>query len=189
MRLALVFFFSWLATAIIIIVIGILLHPYLAHASDTVEVVTGGITYHIIDDGSSIKNDHKLSDDGRLIVNPLLGVNYSHTSDMFYQSYATFLGKNSIDETMYGFLLQSGLEADNKQLGLVAGAYFEGNRQFVAKGMQPFRLGTSNGTDVIPLLGIAFNYKIMLTDRVFMRLNNIMTPIVFNSNVSLGLEF
>lgn len=163
--------------------------PLTAQASDkSLELVLGGVTFHVMgDDDVSSLYSNKLSNNGRLIATPTLGVRYTRSPDVTYESAAIFIGTNSVGERIYGATASYGLKLENLELGLIGGGYIQNNNDFYAKGIIPYSL--TDGTNaLVPIFGIELNYRIRLGESTFLGINNILSPVITNHNLSLGFD-
>ena len=167
--------------------IALLLLLSLAHAD--VEVVGGSLTYHILDEGTSTSYSNRLSKDGRLINNPLLGIAVTTHDGVFFDTYMAFAGQNSVAAPMFGGLYEEGLELHHFQTGVGIGGYSQESRPFTDRNIHSFRITNIQGMDLVPVLGIVLNYKIMLYNNAYLKLNNLISPILTNSTLSVGMEF
>lgn len=174
-----------------IVTAAIISHCSHVKASDTLELVGPGLTMHVIDnDGVSAKYSNKISDNGRLIYTPQLGLRRTHV-DKFgtYDSLVVFAARNSIGSPIYGGFGATGAEFFHFfDAGLIYGGYIQNNNDFRAQGIEPFSM-TGNTNAFVPLLGIELNVKFSLDNNVFLGLNNLITPIITNSNLSVGYKF
>lgn len=173
----------------VFVILLVILLASLSRADSSLELIGGSITYHIIDDGVSAKYVTKLNSDGRLIFNLLLGAKYLNEEDYTYWSLATFTGNNSIGSYMNGATASYGLFIKNLSAGLVLGAYVQDDNAFRNDGIDPYRLFEINNTGVVPIAGIEVNYKFPLSNSTYLRLNNILSPVITNTSLSLGLSF
>lgn len=160
-----------------------------ADVDTSLELIGGGLTYHLIDNGGSVKNVNKLSGDGRLIDNPLLGVGIEiEVYHFLYQTFIGFSGANSVGKPIGGGLYEIGLVLNSFQIGLTAGAYVQNDVAFRDSGEEPFRLFEIGQYGLVPIVGLNVNYKLKLSNSVYLKLNNIITPILTNTTVSVGLK-
>ena len=152
--------------------------------ANSIEFLTGGITYHLFNDPSVSQNYvTKLSGDGALIYNPLYGIRYTVDDKMFYNSYSFFGGENSIGQNMGGGLYSFGVLDSNVQLGFALGAYLQNGELFNQQ------VDTFTNGNIIPLYGFEFNYKVDLGNKCFIKLNNLLTPLLYNATIGIGQEF
>lgn len=160
-----------------------------AYADEShLELVGGSITYHLSTNPDSIHNAHKISSDGALIANPLIGLRYVHEDLFLYYSVTVFGGENSPGYPMYGAMGSIGITLSNIYLGGIAGGYLQNTAQFLQSHQIPFKLFTIGNSDFVPLLGVELSYRFDLSDNVYLKLNNIFTPVLFNSTFSIGLR-
>lgn len=167
----------------------LLLFPSLSYADRSLELLGGGITYHVLDYGASSKYSNKISNDGRLIYTPMLGLRITNIPGNYsYSSAAIFRGTSSIGSPIYGGLLSSGLAISVFQVGFGFGGYIQNNEDFRAKGIQPYSfIGNTNA--LVPLVGIEANVRYPLSDKLFLAFNNLLTPVITNHYLSLGLKY
>lgn len=157
--------------------------------ADTLEIIGGGLTYHVLDGGASPLYSNKVTDDGRLIVTPTIGARFVHNLDIWwYDSAALFYSTNSIGRPVQGAMVSAGMHQEYFNIGLALGGYLQNNEEFRAKGIQPFSLDSDDEISIVPLLGIEVNFILPLTNRVFLGINNLLTPILTNHTLSLGVN-
>lgn len=173
------------------IILSILFSSLLVRAEDrNLELMMGSITYHLINFGDVPKNfTNKLSSDGRLISNFLIGVQLIREDQVYYDSIGVFTGQNSIGDTIGGVKWSSGIHYNKLYIGGVLGAYVQDNRKFEHDGIRPFYIDEVNGTGVVPVVGVEVNYKINLSNKTYIKFNNIISPLLTNSSLSLGGSF
>lgn len=168
----------------------VLVFSTIACASDTIELVGPGLTMHVIDGGVSDKYVNKISSNGRLILTPQIGIRKTNVDKWgTYNSLALFAARNSIGSPIYGGFGATGAEFFKFfDAGLVYGFYIQNDEDFRARGIEPFSMwGNTNAA--VPLFGIELNVKIRIEDNVFIGFNNIITPILTNTSLSLGLTY
>lgn len=178
------------------LILGFLIGLKFARADDTasksdysvsLEGLAGGITYHLVDtDAASAHYIYKLNANGRLIYNSLWGYGVLVEDNKNYFAIKTFLGDNSVGLPMMGSMLSYGWKWHGLYYGPVLGVYFENDDAYRAMGVQPFRIAEDGSMGIVPIIGIELNYRIDLTDRVYLKLNNVITPYLTNTSLSLG---
>lgn len=152
---------------------------------DSIEFITGGLTYHPMMITAVSKNFvGKLTSDGKLIYNQLYGVGYTKYHDFTYNSYKFFTGHNSIGENIGGVSYSLGFTDRRLDIGLMVGIYRQDGELFNRKVSYLWMDG-----NYVPLVGFEFNYKVMLTDTKFIKLNNYLSPVITNHTVSIGENF
>lgn len=176
------------------ILIAILITLFLAmfaanvHA-DSLELIGPGLTWHVVDGNADYLYNHKVSSDGRLIYTPQIGLRYTHNDELFYESLSAFTAQNSIGSPIYGGIGALGISFSKYiNTGIILGGYVQNNEDFRALNITPFSL-TGGENAFVPLLGFEFNLKFYLTDRTFLGLNNMVTPIITNHNLSFGVYY
>ena len=184
-------FLELIAFLMLFLLVSILITVSMAISAraDEVEVLGGALTYHLIDNGTAHAYSNKLSSDGRLISNPMAGVAITTHENVFFQSYAVFFGEDSVGGSMGGGSFTSGVEVNRLQVGAIAGGYIQAAKPYTDRNVNAFRLTAINGTDFVPLLGLAINYKVPLSSTCFLKLNNIISPILTTSLVSVGFNY
>ena len=53
----------------------------------------------------------------------------------------------------------------------------------------PFSVGTVQGLDIVPIFGAEVNYKIELNNSVYLKINNLLTQVITNHTIIIGMEF
>lgn len=171
------------------LVLALFLISSISRASDSVELIGPGLTYHVIDGGASQFYDHKVSQDGRLIFTPTIGLKKTHVKDSVYHSLSLFHANNSIGSPIWGGIGATGAEIfDIFHFGLVYGGYIQNNEDFKAINIKPFSMA-GNTNAFVPLLGVEMNIYFNLSNSMFLGLNNTITSIITNHNLSLGLNY
>lgn len=157
--------------------------------TDSIELLSPGLTYHVTDGGASHLYSNQISQDGRLIYTPLIGLKKTRMYDEIYHSLSLFHANNSIGSPIWGGTGATGVQIfDFINLGLVYGGYIQNNEDYRAKGIVPFSM-TGNTNAFVPLFGVEANMHWELSQKVFLGFNNTLTPIITNHNLSLGLNY
>jgi hypothetical protein len=109
----------------------------------------------------------------------------------FYTSDAFFIGENSVGTLMSGYMGASGVYLNKyTQFGAIYGAYAQDNTEFMRRGIYNCMAWfPESKISVIPIFGVEVNFKVNLSDKVFIKLNNVITPVVTNHTISIGFEF
>lgn len=169
-----------------ILFLALMMISSIASAEYSLELIGGGLTYHVIDNGAASQFSNKLSNDGRLIYSPTIGLKIlNRPGDYSYKSAAIFRGLNSVGSPMTGGILATGLAIGPFNLGFVIGGYVQNNEDFRARGIQPYSVfGNTNA--FVPIAGVEGNVRIPLGEKTYLGINNILTPIITNHSLSLG---
>ncbi len=172
-----------------VVVIVVLHGCFSVIANADTEIIGNGLTYHFWDGGAAKKYSNKVSPDGRLIANPMIGIAVTDHNGFLFRSMTAFSGENSVGGKMFGGMLTEGIEVQNLQVGMALGVYEQQAKDFTDRNINAFRLVNLYGTDVIPLGGIAVNYKFPLGNNWFLKSNNLISPILANTSLSFGYEY
>ncbi len=157
-------------------------------ASDNFEYIQGGLTWHTSGIGAE-KYSNQLSPDGRLIYTQLQGLRYvSEAKDGYYFAAEAFIGQNSIASPMEGTAASYGLYGKYWAAGVLVGAYVENKDDYSTRTLGAFCATTVGSSCYVPLLGPELSLKQPL-GRVYLKENLILTPVIFNANISLGVQF
>jgi hypothetical protein len=156
--------------------------------TDSVEIIGGSLTYHLLGNDFD-SNSNKVSNDGRLIANPLFGLQYTTENNAYYESMALFSGDNSVGTQILGVKAAKGIKIGNLYLGLALGAYEQDDTEFNNRGIIPFEIGRLGTTGIVPVFGAEVNYKIVSYKDVFVKINNIISPVLTNTTLSVGVSF
>lgn len=147
----------------------------------TFENTFGGLTYHIMNpDNVGQLYSNKISSDGRLIFTGLVGLTFSENNDNFNM----FLGQNSIGDLIAGWTYAYMWEWKAVKYGPTLGLYLQNDENFIKKGIRPF----SFGCGLVLILGAEISIKVLTIDKKFVRLNTVITPVLVNETISLGVE-
>lgn len=166
----------------------VMLTSSISSARYSIELVGGGLTYHVIDNGASANFSNKISKDGRLIYTPSVGLKVLNLpGDYTYKSATVFRGLNSVGSPITGGMLGTGLAFGPASLGIVLGGYVQNNEDFRAKGIEPYSV-CGNTNAFVPIAGAEFNLRVPVGENVYVGLNNLLTPIITNHSLSLGLR-
>ena len=163
-----------------------------AFAGSQKEIGFGSYSYHLRGDPESFgKLSNKVSSDGRLIANGMLTYKNTKTGKFGYASSAAFIGQNSVGTLMTGYMGAVGaLVTKNLQIGFIMGAYVQDNTEFMRREIKnSMALFPNSAISVVPLAGVEINYKVPLNKKLFLKVNNIITPAVTNHTLSIGVEF
>lgn len=152
-----------------------------SHAA-SVEMTFGGLTYHtIIFDDVSQSFNNKISSDGRLIYTGLLGVGLVND----HLTARVFIGQNSIGDEMFGSTLAYSWDLSRRiRLGPVLGFYQQDDMKYILKGIKPFSLGFG----IVPIVGAELNIRVYQFENNYISLNTVITPVIINETISLGIE-
>lgn len=131
----------------------------------------------------------KLSKNGCLISNYELGLAYTIENGDKFQKFIVFGGTDSVGSNMGGLLYERGYEFWGFDVGFAIGGYLQVDQTFYDKGIAPFQLSSVNGYGIVPIMGLVLDYKIPLSDTTFLGINNILSPVITNSVLSLGWRF
>lgn len=178
---------------LIAIVITLFLAMFVANAraANTVELVGPGLTWHVTDgSGASQMYNHPVSPDGRLLFTPMVGLKQTNLdSSGIYNSMALFTAQNSIGKPVYGGLLGTGVNIyKSLNAGVVVGGYVQNNQDFKYLGVTPFSM-TDGVNAFVPLLGFEVNFKIHTSEKTFIGISNIVTPVITNHSLSFGVYY
>jgi hypothetical protein len=140
--------------------------------------------------GASEKFDNKISGDGRLIGNPLLGVADVYDNGTIFKEEVVFIGQDSVGSLMVGGMYETGrVVGRNLEIGGAFGGYLQDDSAFAARHIQPFSIATFGTTGLVPVLGAAVNYKVRFNESTYLKLNTVLSPIISNATLSLGFKF
>lgn len=163
--------------------------------ADEVEVIAGSITEHFYTQGYHPEHKFNLGDHDRLIFNSVYGLRYNFTSPEWsskrYLSLAGFYGENSVGLPMAGAMTSLGYNLLNRHLslGIVLGAYWQNNRDYLATGGWPFHwLEADNGDALVPILGAEVGFSVGVGHDMALKLNTLITPLLTNTTLSLVFD-
>jgi len=162
---------------------------YIPVQADSLELMGGSLTEHY---QSNPEYVGKIGTGNGLIYNALVGVRYNFDNyrTKWYTSTEIFGGLNSVHEGMVGAAGVLGYSVINEFLytGAVIGMYTQNHSAFLNRGLVPFNLTQIGDYDLVPVVGIEINFKLNLTDALYLKLNNLITPILTNTSLSLGVK-
>ena len=162
-----------------LIIIALLLFVAKCDA-DSFENTFGGLTFHLDNsNGVGNKYSNKIGD-GQLIYTGLLGLGYIHG----HNNYQGFIGQNSIGEFIYGGTYSYLIDFSVIDAGPIVGFYQQNDDKFYEKDITPFSLGYG----VVPIVGIELTAKVIKFRDKYIKLNTVITPILINETIGLGVE-
>ena len=152
----------------------------------SIEIIGGSLTYHLfIDQTTSSHFTNQLTPDGALIYNSMLGfklMNYNEYG--FYDGEAFFMGKNSVNENMGGFIYDFGMQTGKFDVGFATGFYYQDETLFRSHGIDEM-----NFNGFVPIFGVELNYKTYITKNKFFKVNNFLSTVLTNHTISIGQDF
>lgn len=185
----------------IVIIFSLLISLNLFSQEKAFEFSSSFVTHHY----SKLNADrfeNKISGDGRTINNPLYAISFlKQVQDSnSYTSTTIFSGKDSINSPMTGFLLTRGVGSINQSslhLGLIWGLYFYDESAWRQKFKDrkektPSWLVASYGEQfngINMVFGVEVNYQIKLSDKVYFKIKNNLTPMISNHSIGIGFNF
>lgn len=185
-------------SAFIILVFGILCICYSQCSNAEMPVVSmelmgGSITEHFIAPRGTTYFINKIGDNGKLIYNSLLGVRFvSEDGDWVdhaktYYTVALFTGDNSVGQTMTGGYGSYGYKVFHNlvYIGGALGAY----TQPVSETNPTTLYDKVLNSGITPIMGIELDIKVPVTEQTYLKLHNLITPILSNSSIGLGYSF
>jgi len=168
----------------------ILLLPIMGRAEGAREIIGGSLTYHIFNiNGSDERYSNKLSNDGRLIDNALLGYRDVEIKGVSYTAITYFTGTNSVAEPIFGAAYSAGYAYDDYRVGIIAGAYMQDNNKFFERNLTPVMIIPSNGWAPSPVIGIETSKIVNISDKTYFLMNMIFTPTLINGTVGVGFKY
>ena len=155
--------------------------------SDSLEIMGGSLTNHYQSNSGYIG---KIGNSDSLIYNALLGLRYNFEDDgKWCISGEVFGGFNSVQEGMAGFAGAIDYKLMNfLYIGPVLGSYTQSHSAFLNKGLIPFNIAQVGDYDLVPLIGVEVNFKMDLDTTFYIKLNNLVTPFLTNTSLSLGIN-
>jgi hypothetical protein len=157
-------------------------------------------THHFSDVNADLYKN-KVSADGKTIDNPLYSVTMLwELSPISYSSLSLYGGEDSIGSPMYGFMTSAGLGSINStsfQFGGILGAYFYDESawedRFEGRDIQtPSWLYVTYGSrfkGVNVIVGIEFNGQIQISESSYIKIKNVITPLITISSFGIGFNY
>lgn len=157
------------------------------HAQESNEVLAGSLTQHFTNFGGvSSKFNNKISADGTLIANPMLGWRIVKTEGLVYTSSTVFGGENSIGELMGGVSASAGVKVDHARIGLVAGGYLQDDQKFRDRDIAPFSVPIGNRLGLAPVAGVELSLDIPLEHETYLTVYTVISPILSTTTIGFG---
>ena len=173
----------------------------ISYAETNFELGTSFLTHHYSDLNAD-RFANKVSQDGRTIDNPLYSMTWvwQDKGESDYGSFSLYSGEDSIGSPMNGFLLTKGLgyiDRTSLQLGFIWGMYFYDENAWREKfydrtAQTPSWLVATYGEQwngINMIFGLELNLQIQLSESVYVRLKNNITPMISNHSFALGFNF
>ncbi len=161
-----------------------------AYADDSDEVLGGSLTQHLFNQNGMDSNyANRVSGDGSLIRNPMLGFRQVQTQGLAYQSEVYFGGQNSIGGPMFGAAYSFGLNQDGYRAGLVFGAYMQDTRPMLDRDIVPAMIIPYRGWCPSPIIGVELTKKFPIENNIYFIVNGMLTVPFINASVGVGWEY
>lgn len=144
-------------------------------AKKTNEVVAGGYVYHPIHFSEKIP---------RGLWRPILAFKHTTYSSDTYMSYVGFMGADCIDSPITGAAFSTGFNFEYLDVGSIVGAY-----KYNRKAWKDANVNIGTILPFLPIIGLELNFKYQITDKLGVKFNNIITPVITNSSMSLIINF
>lgn len=186
---------------LIITILYVIFTINIVYAETNFEIGSSFLTHHYSDLNAD-RFANKVSQDGRTINNPLYSLSWvwQDKGDSDYSSFTLYSGEDSIGSPMNGFLLTKGLgytDRTSLQLGFIWGMYFYDENAWREKfydreAQTPSWLVASYGEQwngVNMVFGLELNLQVQVSDSVYVRLKNNITPMISNHSFALGFNF
>lgn len=155
--------------------------------ADDMEIIVGAPTYHLFDFGGNQFLHPKWTPDGRLIGTPIFGVGAIRDYEEYYTSLKLFAGNNCVAQPIGGVLVSAGVHINSMYYGVVGGGYIQNDRTFIDAGVEPSSFIEFGDYGLVPVIGGEINYRKNLSSRTYLKLNTLITPLLINESLSLGL--
>jgi len=162
---------------------------YNAH-SRAIESMYGSLTQHFSKEGADRFNT-KLNKSGSFIFNPMYGLKSITEDETYYSAFGAFVGNNSVGQTMAGATYSGGFKdtTEHVYIGFVAGAYGQSASNFKKAGLIIEHVPQIGDTTIVPIIGLELSIKLKLTDKVYIKQNNIVTPTLYTGSMALGINY
>lgn len=173
---------------LIVLLLGtIVLFSSTVHAQQSDEVLAGALTQHFTNFGGvSSRFSNKISADGTLIANPMLGWRIVDTQGLVYTSSMIFGGENSIGEMMGGVAISGGVKVDYVRIGLVGGGYLQDDQKFRDRDITPFSVPVGNRLGIAPVAGVEISIDMPIDSRTYVTVYTVITPILSTTTIGFG---
>lgn len=170
---------------------AIILMSYLKTEATPIEheVVIGSLTYHFFDfKSSSHQFENKVSSDGMLISNPMIGyLNHNLKDYSNIKTHAFLVFEDSIGSPAGGYF-----KANSKRyfglldVGFFYGGYLVNNKEWEKKRVDlPINIEFAGDASIIPIFGLRFSQEMKIDQTLSLRLNATVSP----SLITLTLGF
>lgn len=157
----------------------------------SLESLFGSITQHFSNynnAGSHFKT--KLNNSGTLIFNPMYGIKVMNETPNTYNSVTLFVGNNSVGRLLVGgnYSIGAKLLKEHVYIGGALGMYGQSDSGFKQSGVIIKHVPKVGDTSLIPLVGAEMSFKLRLTNTMYLKQNNIVTPLLYTGNLSIGWD-
>lgn len=157
--------------------------------ADQNEVLFGALTQHFTNFGGvSNKFDNKVSRDGTLIANPMVGWRIIQDEGLVYTSSTLFGGENSIGEFMGGVAASTGIIVDHLRLGVAAGGYVQDDQKFRDRGITPFSVPLGGQFGLAPVVGVELQIRVPIERSLYLTSYTLVTPILSTTTIGFGWD-
>ncbi len=174
---------------IFILFLCLFFHGFCKTNSIKFEYSFGFATLHYYNPGGKfLSYKGAVTEDGNLILNPIIGMKLSFEKSLFNNGVSFFSGLNSVGGFMIGGFYEAGIKIfkDHLYINGISGFYIQSDSEYRNYGYVPFKLFLLGDTDIVPIIGINFSFKLDISKYLFIKLNSLVTPILINFSISFG---
>lgn len=171
----------------VLIILIILIVLKKVHANE-VELTLGSVSMHTTVDPSNVRLSNRITNDGRFVFNPLYGVGYTINRETLYYSFKAFTGLNCVADHIYGGTASLGYSWQHIRLGGIIGGYIQDDTAFTARNIEPFSI-IGNRNALVPIIGAELIFMFKVTDTSFIKVNNLISPILMNTSIGYGVRY
>lgn len=142
--------------------------------------------------------ENKKNKSGKLIANPIYGISILEKKDDSFFKRMVFVGKDSINTDMFGFAKVNGWHKYNDfgvNVGSIFGLYFFDQRKWDKKYdgerlKTPSIITATTGIENVNIiLGINIDISIPVTDKIRLKFDNVITPMITTHSFAITFDF
>lgn len=165
--------------------------------SDEFQILSNYRTNHWSSFGAD-RFENKKNKSGKLIANPIYGISILEKKDDSFLKRMVFVGKDSINTDMFGFAKVNGWHKYNDfglNVGSIFGLYFFDQKKWDKKYdgerlKTPSIITATTGIkNVNIILGINLDLSIPVTNKIRLKFDNVITPMITTHSFAITFDF
>jgi hypothetical protein len=148
------------------------------------------LSFHPALGEGSERFENKLSDDGKLVQNHKLTLNFNKKMGMGYNRTTILLAKDCVDSPVLGFGKSWGSESHyGSQFGFILGGYFMDRQPWEERLIAQFWINVNDNIGFVPIIGIEYNHVLIKGEKTNLVFENFFSPLLTNHALMIEVRF